>query len=69
MAALLFRLTLLVIGMGAVEIGLGDAMVDGSLLGWALTLLIGLPLIVAGSFGFMAPLLGGHTRKGGHPDA
>lgn len=69
MAALLLRLTLLVAGMGAVEIGLGDAMVHGSLPGWALTLLIGLPLIVMGSFGFMAPLLGGPTRKGGHPDA
>ena len=69
MAAVLFRLALLVLGMGAVEIGLGDAMVNGSLLGWALTLLIGLPLIVAGSVGFMTPLLGGPIRKGGRTDA
>ena len=69
MAALLVRLVLLVVGMGAVEIGLGSAMVEGSFLGWALTLLVGLPLVVAGSVGFMAPLLGGPTRKGGHRDA
>jgi hypothetical protein len=69
MGALLFRLALLVVGMGAVEIGLGQAMVRGSLVGWALTLLVGLPLLVAGSVGFMGPLLGGPTRKGGHPDA
>lgn len=69
MAAVLFRLALLVAGMAAVEIGLSDAMVNGSLLGWALTLLIGLPLIVAGSAGFMAPLLGGPIRKGGRTDA
>ena len=64
MAAGLFRLLLLALGMGAVEIGLGDALVQGSTLGWALMLLVGLPLIVAGSAGFMAPLLGGPTRKG-----
>ena len=64
MAAVLFRLGLLALGMGAVEIGLGDALVRGSLAGWALVLLIGLPLIVAGSAGFMAPLLGASYQKG-----
>lgn len=64
MAAVLFRLGLLALGMGAVEIGLGDALVRGSAPGWALVLLVGLPLIVAGSAGFMAPLLGGSTTKG-----
>lgn len=64
MAAVLFRLGLLALGMGAVEIGLGDALVRGSVVGWALVLLVGLPLIVAGSAGFMAPLLGGATTKG-----
>ena len=64
MAAVLFRLGLLALGMGAVEIGLGDALVRGSAAGWALVLLVGLPLIVAGAAGFMAPLLGGSTTKG-----
>ena len=64
MAAILFRLGALALGMGAVEIGLGDALVHGSLVGWVLVLLIGLPLIIAGSAGFMAPLLGGSNKKG-----
>ena len=64
MAAVLFRLGLLAAGMGVVEIGLGDALVRGSALGWAFVLLVGLPLIVAGSAGFMAPLLGGSGQKG-----
>ena len=64
MTAVVFRLGLLAAGMGAVEIGLGDALVRGSVLGWALVLLVGLPLIIAGSAGFMAPLLGGPNQKG-----
>ena len=64
MAAVLFRLVLLATGMGAVEIGLGDALAKGSSLGWALVLLVGLPLVVAGSVAFMAPLLGGPKQKG-----
>ncbi|NJD29489.1 MAG: hypothetical protein FIA92_14495 [Chloroflexi bacterium] len=64
MAAVVFRLGLLAAGMGAVEIGLGDALVRGSLVGWALVVLVGLPLIVAGSAGFMVPLLGGPNQKG-----
>ena len=69
MVAILFRLGLLATGMAAVEIGLGGALVDGSLAGWALVMLIGLPLIVAGSAGFMVPLLGGATQKGTSNDA
>lgn len=69
MAAVVFRLALLTIGLGAVEIGLGGALVEGSLAGWALTLLVGIPLIFAGSVGFMAPLLGGPSKKGASPDA
>lgn len=69
MIAILFRLGLLTGGMAAVEIGLGDALVDGSVVGWALVLLIGLPMIVAGSAGFMAPLLGGARQKGTSTDA
>ena len=64
MAAVLFRLGLLALGMGAVEIGLGDALTSGSPLAWGLVLLIGVPLIVAGSAGFMTPLLGGQAQKG-----
>ena len=69
MIAILFRLGLLAGGMAAVEIGLGDALVNGSIGGWALVLLIGLPMIVAGSAGFMAPLLGGARQKGSSTDA
>jgi hypothetical protein len=69
MIAVIFRLVLLAAGMATVEIGLGSALVEGSTAGWALVLLIGLPLIVAGSAGFMAPLLGGATEKGTSPDA
>jgi hypothetical protein len=64
MAAIVFRLGLLTAGMAAVEIGLGSALVEGSVAGWALVVLIGLPMIVAGSAGFMAPLLGGAKQKG-----
>ena len=69
MIAIIFRLGLLATGMAAIEIGLGDALVDGSIGGWALVLLIGLPLIVAGSAGFMVPLLGGARQKGTSTDA
>lgn len=69
MAAVLFRVVLLAAGMAAVEIGLGDALAKGSVGSWALVLLIGLPMIVAGSAGFMAPLLGGARQKGTSTDA
>jgi len=64
MAAVLFRLGLLAVGMSVVEIGLGGVLGQGFPLGWGLVLLVGLPLIVAGSAGFMVPLLGGPSRKG-----
>jgi hypothetical protein len=64
MAAVAFRLALLAAGMAAAEIGLGEALVHGSLVGWGLVVLVGLPLIVAGTAGFMAPLLGGPNQKG-----
>ncbi len=69
MAAVLLRLILLAVGLGVVEIGLGSGLVEGSLIGWALVLLVGLPLVVAGTYGFMAPLLGGPQTKDGTPDA
>lgn len=68
MAAILFRVALLASGLGAVEIGLSGALVMGSLAGWILVLLVGLPLIVAGSAGFMVPLLRS-ARREGVPDA
>ncbi len=64
MAAVMFRILLLASGMAAVEIGLGGGFVDGALAGWGLVFLVGLPLIVAGSAGFMAPLLGATKQKG-----
>lgn len=64
MIALLFRIALLTVGFAAVELGLGPALATGSLGGWALVILLGLPLIVAGSAGFIGPLLGGAARKG-----
>ena len=69
MAAVLFRLLVLAAGLGAVEIGLASALVEGSLVGWALVLIVGLPLIVAGSAGFMVPLLGGAKQRGRSTDA
>ena len=69
MAAIIFRLALLTAGMAAVEIGLGGALVEGSLAGWVLVLVVGIPLIVAGSAGFIAPLLGGAKQKGTSADA
>jgi len=64
MARMLFRIILLAVGLGAVEIGLVGAVGSGALLGW-LTVVIGLALIVAGSAGFMVPLLGGRADEEG----
>ena len=69
MAAILLRLALLTVGMAAVETGLGDALVERSVGAWGLVLLIGLPMIIAGSAGFMAPLLGAARQKGTSTDA
>ena len=65
MMAILFRVALLTVGMAAVELGLIPALATGSVGAWALVLLVGLPLIVAGSAGFIGPLLGGRASKGG----
>lgn len=69
MIAILVRVGLLAGGMAAVEIGLGDALARGSTGAWALVLLIGLPMLIAGSAGFIAPLLGGATTKDVSTDA
>jgi len=64
MVAVVFRLLLLAIGLGVTEIGLGVALTEGSAWSWALVLLVGLPLIAAGSAGFMVTLIGGARQKG-----
>ena len=63
MIAILSRIGLLTVGFAVVELGFPPALVDGSLSNWALTAL-GLLFIVAGSAGFIGPLLGGAVRKG-----
>lgn len=69
MVRVLFRLILLAGGLGATEIGLGNALAGGNPAGWALVLIIGLPMIVAGSAGFMVSLFGGGIQSGGSTDA
>ncbi len=64
MAAVLFRVIMLAVGMGIIEISLGGALLQGSIIDWAIVILVGLPLIVAGSAGFIGPLLGGPKQKG-----
>lgn len=63
MIAILFRVALLTVGLAAVEVGLIPALATGSIGDWVLVLAVGLPLIVAGSAGFIGPLLGA-TSKG-----
>lgn len=63
MIAILFRIGLLTLGFAAVELGLPPALTGGSIGDWALAAL-GLLLIIAGSAGFIGPLLGGAARKG-----
>jgi len=64
MAAILFRLALLAGGLAAVEIGLGSALVEGSVAGWALVVLIGLPMVLAGSASFILPMFRGSNQRG-----
>jgi len=62
MGTVLIRLAVLALGLGIAEIGLGAALVYGSLLDWALVGL-GLLLIVGGSASFMVPLFGVSSRE------
>ncbi len=64
MGAVLLRLVLLALGMGLIEIGLTDALGRGSLAGWALVLVGGFPLVLAGTAGFIGPLVGAGRDKG-----
>lgn len=63
MGALLLRIGLIAGGLGAIEIGLGDALTTTSPAGWLLVG-IGLVLLIAGTAGFMVPLLVGRRGKG-----
>jgi hypothetical protein len=56
MIGIALRIGLLTLGFGAVELGLPPALGTGSIGDWALTAL-GLLLLVAGSAGFIGPLL------------
>lgn len=60
MTAVLFRIAILAIGLGLVETGLADAFGRGSAAGWVL-LVVGLPLVFAGTAGSMTVLLGGRS--------
>lgn len=63
MIAVLVRIGLLTLGFASVELGLPPALAEGMIGSWALTAL-GLVLVIAGSVGFIGPLLGGAVRKG-----
>lgn len=62
MTALLVRVALLAAGLGLTEMGLLAAMGAGQASGWAMTLLVGLPLLIAGTAGIIHPLLKGGRR-------
>ncbi|HEX7949586.1 MAG TPA: hypothetical protein VF494_04485 [Candidatus Limnocylindrales bacterium] len=68
MGALVVRLASLTLGLGLTEIGLGDALFRGLATGW-LMLAVGLLMIVAGTAGFIGPLLAsGQATKGRDDD-
>lgn len=62
MIAIVFRIGLLTLGFAAVELGLPPALALGAFGDWALAAL-GLLLIVAGSAGFIGPLLASAAGK------
>ena len=62
MTALLVRLAILAGGLGLVESGLADGLARGSALGW-LMLGVGFVLLVAGTVGFMRPLIEGREKE------
>jgi hypothetical protein len=63
MARLIVRLLLLAGGLGATEIGLVTTFGREAPIGW-LAVALGMVLLVAGSAGFMAPLLRGSAGQG-----
>lgn len=62
MAALLVRVAILASGLGVTEAGLLSALRSGDASGWAISLLVGVPLLIAGTAGIIHPLL-----RGGQP--
>jgi len=62
MVLLIVRLALLALGMGLIEIGLGNVFQQTSPIGW-LPLVIGLLFLLAGSAGFMGALFGSGREK------
>ena len=65
MTAVAVRIGLLTLGFAAVELGLPPALSTGSAGDWALTA-VGLLLLVAGSAGFIGPLLRRPAQMGDH---
>lgn len=63
MSGLVVRLILLTIGLGVTEIALTGVFNPGGLADWLLLLIVGLPLLVGGTLGFLAPILGTHTDE------
>ena len=66
--AILLRLVILALGMGLTEIGLTDALGRGALFGWGLVVLGGLPLGLAGTAGFIGPIVGARGHPGDRRD-
>jgi hypothetical protein len=62
MVGLGFRVAILALGLGFVELALVHMATASSPLDW-LALVAGLTLIVAGSAGFMVPILAGRSPK------
>ncbi len=61
MSAILFRLVLLALGIGVAQMGL-DSFAQGSLIA-LVQFVVALVLLVAGSAGFIVPLLDGSVGK------
>lgn len=66
MAAIVLRVALLTVGFAATEVALGSVLIEGSLVDWGL-LAAGSLAIVAGSAGFLMPIVEGRRTKEG-PD-
>lgn len=63
MIGLLLRLGLLTVGLGATEIALTGVFSRGGIGDWGLLLLVGLPLLIIGTLGFLIPILGTRTDE------
>lgn len=63
MAGIVLRLLLLAGGLGVTEIALTGLFSRAELTDWLLLLLVGLPLLVAGTRGFLGPMLGAHSDE------